>query len=40
VKKIKNLNQCRVEWENDGVWFIEPDGHKLFFPKSSFLGER
>jgi len=36
----KNLSRCRVEWGNDGVWFIEPNGHKLFFPKSSFIGGR
>ena len=38
VKKL--LNQCQVRWEKEGVWFIEPDGHKLFFPKSTFMGGR
>ena len=36
----KNLSQCHLEWKKEGVLFIEPDGHKLFFPKSSFLGGR
>jgi len=36
----KHLSRCRVTWEKEGVWFIEPDGHKLFFPKSSFMGGR
>ena len=34
------LSQCQVRWEENGVWFIEPDGHKLFFPKSTFMGGR
>jgi len=34
------LEQCKVVWEEDGVWFIEPIGHKLFFPKKSFMGGR
>jgi len=34
------LSQSHVEWKEDGVWFVEPDGHRLFFPKSSFMGGR
>jgi hypothetical protein len=34
------LQKCDVIWEEGGVWFIEPDNHKLFFPKTSFMGGR
>jgi len=39
--QIKNyLQKCDVIWEAGGVWFIEPDNHKIFFPKESFMGGR
>ena len=34
------LDQCQVRWKKEGVWFMEPDGHKLFFPKNTFMGGR
>jgi len=36
----EHLDRCQVRWEEEGVWFVEPDGHKLFFPKSAFVGGR
>lgn len=34
------LDLCTVTWDKEGIWFIEPSGHRFFFPKSSFLGGR
>jgi hypothetical protein len=36
----KYLQNCNVNWTNDGVTFLEPTGHKMFFPKKSFIGGR
>ena len=36
----EHLDRCQVRWEEEGVWFIESDGHKLFFQKSTFMGGR
>lgn len=38
VKQI--LEKCDVHWEVSGVWFVDNTGHKLFFPKSTFMGGR
>lgn len=34
------LDTCTVNWNADGVEFIEPAGHKFFIPKSMFTGGR
>jgi hypothetical protein len=34
---IKNAN---AEWRSDGVTFITTSGHRLFIPKSMFIGGR
>lgn len=34
------LNRCTVRWNEDGVLFQEPSGHRLFIPKNSFIGGR
>ncbi len=34
------LEHCEVIWKKEGVWFVEPSGHKIFFPKKSFIGGR
>ena len=34
------LKKCDVQWEVSGVWFVDNTGHKLFFPKSTFMGGR
>ena len=36
----QKLDKCDVRWEEKGVWFIDNTGHKLFFPKASFMGGR
>ena len=36
----KFIQKSQVEWTNDGVTFIEADGHRLFFPKAMFIGVR
>ena len=36
----KFLNRSNVSWDENGVTFTEPDGHRLFIPKDSFLGAR
>lgn len=33
------LEKCEVVWNNEGVIFIEPSGHTLFFPKTVFIQE-
>lgn len=40
-KEVKDsLDKCSVRWEKNGIWFIDDTEHKLFFPKSSFMGGR
>ena len=34
------FDRCSIEWTPDGVAILEPTGHKLFIPKSSFIGGR
>ncbi len=34
------LEKCSVRWEKDGVWFVDDTGHRLFFPKETFMGGR
>ncbi len=34
------INQSQAEWAQDGVTFVEQDGHRLFFPSSIFTGGR
>lgn len=34
------LNDCKVNWSQDGVTLKEPGGHKVFIPKKSFIGGR
>lgn len=36
----KHIQSSSVEWSQDGVTFIEPTGHKVFFPANSFIGGR
>jgi hypothetical protein len=31
------FDNCTIIWEKDGVTFIEPSGHKIFFPKETFI---
>jgi len=33
------VKKCTVVWNNEGVFFIEPSGHKLFFPSVAFVSE-
>ena len=37
IKVEAYLEKCEVVWSNEGVDFIEPSGHKLFFPKVAFI---
>lgn len=34
------FTQCSAEWTPEGVAILEPTGHKLFIPKSAFIGGR
>jgi len=36
----QKLEKCNVLWVQKGIWFIDDTGHKLFFPKKSFMGGR
>jgi len=31
------IDNCTIIWEKNGVTFVEPSGHKLFFPKETFI---
>lgn len=33
------VESCNVVWNNEGVLFVEPSGHKLFFPVVAFVSE-
>jgi hypothetical protein len=34
------FDRCVVDWTPDGVAITEPSGHRLFIPKSAFVGGR
>jgi hypothetical protein len=34
------IGQSTVEWTSDGLTFVEASGHRLFVPKSMFIGGR
>jgi len=34
------IEQLSIIWNEDGVILIEKSGHRLFFPKKSFIGGR
>ncbi|MBA7610011.1 hypothetical protein ES703_17214 [subsurface metagenome] len=36
----EHIKKSLVEWDEDGVTFIEATGHKLFIPKKMFIGGR
>ena len=36
----EHIRNSLVEWNKDGVTFIEATGHKLFIPKKMFIGGR
>jgi len=40
-KKVEEtLENCSVRWGKGGVWFVDDTGHRLFFPKETFMGGR
>lgn len=36
----REIQDCKVVWTDAGVEIATPYGHKIFFPKKSFLGGR
>ena len=34
------IRSCTTEWTPDGVTLTQPTGHRLFIPKSAFIGGR
>lgn len=35
-----HIDRCTVEWNPEGVTFLEPTGHRVFVPKNAFIGGR
>ncbi len=35
-----HIQQSRVEWDTDGVTFVQASGHRTFIPKRMFIGGR
>jgi hypothetical protein len=38
--RVQHIEACTADWTPEGVTLTEPTGHRLFIPKSAFIGGR